>query len=98
MHERDLPFDDCVARRDFPPGQRERGIRIVILLTAVVMVAEIVVGYTTGSMALLAEGWHMATHVGALGLASVADSLSRRFARHRIRSRHPEGAPAKERI
>jgi len=47
------------------------------------MLVEIVVGYATGSMALLADGWHMATHVGALGLASGAYALSRRFASHR---------------
>jgi cation diffusion facilitator family transporter len=34
-------------------------------------------------MALLADGWHMATHVGALGLASAAYWVSRRFAGHR---------------
>jgi cation diffusion facilitator family transporter len=47
------------------------------------MVIEIVAGYATNSMALLADGWHMATHVGALGLASAAYWVSRRFADHR---------------
>jgi cation diffusion facilitator family transporter len=47
------------------------------------MLLEIVAGYATGSIALLADGWHMATHVGALGLAAVAHSLSRRYAAHR---------------
>jgi cation diffusion facilitator family transporter len=56
---------------------------LVVLLTAVMMVVEITVGYATGSMALLADGWHMATHVGALGLASAAYALSRRYAQHR---------------
>jgi cation diffusion facilitator family transporter len=41
------------------------------------------VGYRTGSMALLADGWHMATHVGALGLSAAAYVLARRFAGHR---------------
>jgi cation diffusion facilitator family transporter len=41
-----------------------------------------VAGYATGSMALVADGWHMATHVGALGIASLAYVLSRRFASH----------------
>lgn len=40
----------------------------VILITALTMVAEIVAGLMTGSMALLADGWHMATHVGALAV------------------------------
>jgi len=55
----------------------------VVLLTFGMMVLEVVGGYVTGSMALLADGWHMATHVGALGLASVAYALSRRFSEHR---------------
>jgi cation diffusion facilitator family transporter len=38
------------------------------------------VGRWTGSLALLADGWHMATHVGALGLASLASWYSRRAA------------------
>jgi cation diffusion facilitator family transporter len=41
----------------------------VIILTALTMVAEIAAGYWTGSMALLADGWHMASHVGALSIA-----------------------------
>jgi cation diffusion facilitator family transporter len=44
----------------------------VVALTAVMMVAEIAAGYWTGSMALLADGFHMATHAGALGLAAIA--------------------------
>lgn len=66
-----------------PPGRREKGVLLVVLLTAVMMVLEIAVGYATHSMALLADGWHMATHVGALGLASIAYWVSRRFAGHR---------------
>jgi Co/Zn/Cd efflux system component len=40
----------------------------VVALTVVMMVAEITAGYLTGSMALLADGFHMATHAGALGI------------------------------
>jgi cation diffusion facilitator family transporter len=58
-------------------------VLVVVMLTAVMMVIEISVGYATGSMALLADGWHMATHVGALGLASAAYAVSRRYAAHR---------------
>jgi cation diffusion facilitator family transporter len=50
----------------------ERGTRWVVLLTAVMMVAEIVVGWLTNSMALLADGWHMGTHVAALSIAAFA--------------------------
>jgi cation diffusion facilitator family transporter len=41
-------------------------------LTAAMMVGELVVGYLTNSLALTADGWHMATHAGALGLAALA--------------------------
>lgn len=44
----------------------------VVALTAVMMVVEIIAGYWTGSMALLADGFHMATHAGALGIAAIA--------------------------
>ncbi|MFC4256730.1 CDF family Co(II)/Ni(II) efflux transporter DmeF [Altererythrobacter xixiisoli] len=44
----------------------------VVALTAVMMVIEIIAGYWTGSMALLADGFHMATHAGALGIAAIA--------------------------
>lgn len=40
----------------------------VILLTSFTMVVEIIAGLYTGSLALLADGWHMATHVGALSI------------------------------
>lgn len=65
------------------PQRRERGVQLVVMLTAATMGIEIVAGYATNSMALLADGWHMATHVGALGLASVAYWVSRRYADHR---------------
>jgi DNA-binding FrmR family transcriptional regulator len=47
--------------------ENARRTRAVVWLSAGMMVAEIVAGYLTGSMALLADGFHMATHVGALG-------------------------------
>lgn len=52
----------------------------VVLLTAIMMIAEIVAGYTTGSMALLADGFHMATHAGALGVAAAAYAYAKRHA------------------
>lgn len=58
----------------------ERQTRIVIGLTALMMVVEIVSGYLFGSMALLADGWHMASHAAALGLAAVGYSFARRRA------------------
>jgi cation diffusion facilitator family transporter len=52
----------------------------VVALTAVMMVAEIAAGYLTGSMALLADGFHMATHTGALAIAAGAYVFARRHA------------------
>ena len=49
-----------------------RRTRWVVVLTAVMMVGEIVAGYATGSMALLADAFHMATHAGALAVAAAA--------------------------
>jgi cation diffusion facilitator family transporter len=83
MHEHASATNDCIARQAQAPHKRERGVQLVVLLTAAMMVIEIAVGYATHSMALLADGWHMATHVGALGLASAAYWVSRRFATHR---------------
>lgn len=52
----------------------------VVALTAVMMAGEIVAGYWTGSMALLADGFHMATHAGALAVAALAYRYARRHA------------------
>ncbi|MGR7996827.1 CDF family Co(II)/Ni(II) efflux transporter DmeF [Xanthobacter sp. ZOL 2024] len=52
----------------------------VVALTAVMMVGEIIAGVLTGSMALLADGFHMATHAGALGVAALAYVYARRHA------------------
>lgn len=54
----------------------------VVGLTSLMMVAEIVAGWLTGSMALLADGVHMATHAGALGVAAGAYAFARRHARN----------------
>jgi cation diffusion facilitator family transporter len=50
----------------------ETRTRWVVLLTCLMMVGELIVGYLTNSLALTADGWHMATHAGALGMASLA--------------------------
>jgi cation diffusion facilitator family transporter len=52
--------------------QHEAKTRWVVALTFAMMIGELVFGYLTGSLALTADGWHMATHVGALGLGSLA--------------------------
>ena len=58
----------------------ERRTRWVVALTFVAMVIELIAGWLSGSMALLADGWHMASHVGALGLAAFAYRFARRHA------------------
>ena len=58
----------------------EKRTRYVVALTAIMMVIEIAAGLWTGSMALLADGIHMATHAGALGVAAFAYSFARRHA------------------
>lgn len=52
----------------------------VVALTAAMMLVEIAAGYATGSMALLADGFHMATHAGALGVAATAYAFAKRHA------------------
>lgn len=58
----------------------ERRTRRVVVLTAVMMVVELAAGSIFNSMALLADGWHMSSHVLALGLSAAAYALARRFA------------------
>src|ERR687898_800771 len=52
----------------------------VVILTAVMMVGEIVAGTVFGSMALLADGFHMATHAGALAVTAGAYAFAQRHA------------------
>jgi cation diffusion facilitator family transporter len=58
----------------------ERRTLIVTILTAVTMVVEIAAGLAFGSMALLADGLHMASHATVLGIAVFAYAYARRFA------------------
>jgi cation diffusion facilitator family transporter len=58
----------------------ESRAKLAALVTALFMVVEIGAGFAYRSMALLADGIHMATHVGALGLAAGAYWLARRHA------------------
>lgn len=59
----------------------EQRTRWVVYMAAATMVLEIFFGYWTNSMALLADGYHMASHVFALGLSWIAYVVSRKFAR-----------------
>lgn len=66
-------------RHDFVPdfSHAERRTRIVIGITAAMMVVEIVAGLTSHSMALLADGWHMSTHVLAFIITAAAYYFAR---------------------
>jgi cation diffusion facilitator family transporter len=79
-----MTLHDLGARRHshaFDPGNLagERRTWIVVAITALTMGVEIVAGYITGSMALTADGWHMATHVLALSIAGFAYRFARRW-------------------
>lgn len=63
-----------------PQDLAERNTKIVTLLAAVTMVVEIVGGTIFGSMALLADGWHMATHIAAFAIAIFAYQYARKNA------------------
>jgi cation diffusion facilitator family transporter len=60
----------------------ERRTLLVVGLAFVMMVGEVVVGRISDSLALEADGWHMGTHVGALGLTLVAYWYARTRASH----------------
>ena len=62
------------------PRSGEKRTLIVIALTATMMVAEIGAGLYFGSMALLADGLHMASHAAALGISVAAYVYARRNA------------------
>src|SRR5690606_21000585 len=59
----------------------ERQAWLVVALTGATMLVEIAAGYWFNSMALLADGWHMASHMVAIGLSALAYLLARRYAR-----------------
>lgn len=59
----------------------ERQAWRVTALSGVTMLVEIIAGYWFNSMALLADGWHMASHMVALGLSALAYFIARRYAK-----------------
>ena len=65
------------ARHD----RHERRTWAVVAITATMMLAEIIGGTLFGSMAVVADGWHMSTHAGALAIAALAYRFARRHAR-----------------
>ncbi|MFJ4292720.1 CDF family Co(II)/Ni(II) efflux transporter DmeF [Cupriavidus sp. NPDC089707] len=80
MHTQDLSA--WTHSHTFDGGNRaaERGTRLVMVITAIVMVVEIAAGLWFNSMALLADGWHMSSHALAIGLSAFAYAAARRYA------------------
>lgn len=72
----------CNRTQNFDEGNplAERNTRLAVILTAVMMIAEISGGWFYNSMALLADGWHMGTHALALGLSLMSYITARRYA------------------
>src|SRR5574337_1235925 len=60
--------------------RNELRVWLVIALTASMMVVEIVAGTVYGSMALVADGWHMSTHAGAMLITALAYRFARKHA------------------
>ena len=78
-HTHDLrPFPHAHAFGDAAAPQRERALWWVTAITLATMVLELAVGYWSGSLALVADGWHMGTHALALGGAALAALMARR--------------------
>lgn len=81
MHTSDLTPWTHSHRFDRGSPAAERGTRAVVWITAAMMIVEIVAGWWFNSMALLADGLHMASHAMAIGLSAVAYAAARRYAR-----------------
>jgi len=78
------------GHHDHHHDTHEHKTRWVVILTACTMLAEIIVGYYSNSMALTAEGYHMSTHVFAIGLSWIAYVLIRKYAQSTYLSFHKE--------
>jgi len=80
-HIHDLsPFRHSHAFADASVRRREQALTWVTAITLAAMAVELAVGWWSGSLALLADGWHMGTHALALGGAVLAYRLSARAA------------------
>jgi len=72
MHIHNLHLWQHNHRFNIEDDRAERNTRRVIVLTLSMMIVEISAGSIFGSMALLADGWHMGTHAAALGITAFA--------------------------
>jgi cation diffusion facilitator family transporter len=75
-------LSDWIHDHAFDQGsaKAERSTRLVMWITATMMVIEIVAGWWYNSMALLADGWHMSSHAVAIGLSALAYATARKYA------------------
>lgn len=80
MHRTDLSFWQHSHRFAADSSVAERRTRIVAVITGTMMIVEIIAGAMFNSMALLADGWHMGTHLAAFLIAALAYYFSRRHA------------------
>jgi cation diffusion facilitator family transporter len=75
-------LSDWIHEHAFDEGsaKAERSTRLVMWITAAMMLVEIVAGWWYNSMALLADGWHMSSHAVAIGLSALAYATARKYA------------------
>jgi len=87
-HEHPMPNDTLARWRqshDFRHAHDHRAesrLRWVVVITLATMVAELIGGYAFGSMALVADGWHMGSHAAALSISIIGYVAARRFVSH----------------
>jgi cation diffusion facilitator family transporter len=81
MHTHDLSAWQHDHQFGAGNASAERSTRLVMWITAAMMVVEIGAGWWFNSMALLADGWHMSSHALAIGLSAFAYAAARRYAR-----------------
>ena len=86
MHRTDHPHFRHSHDFALDSSSAERRTRIVIGIAATMMVIEITAGVAFNSMALLVDGWHMATHVTAFLITALAYYFSRRHAANPLHS------------
>jgi len=81
MHTHDLSAWQHDHHFGADTSSAERSTRLVMWITAAMMMVEIGAGWWFNSMALLADGWHMSSHALAIGLSAFAYAAARRYAR-----------------
>jgi cation diffusion facilitator family transporter len=79
------PMRQCIHTEAFHETNplAEQRMRWVVAITAAMMVTELTAGWMFNSMALLADGWHMSSHVVALGISAAAYAFARRLSHDR---------------